>query len=111
MVATRKPAAVQCIRWTPDSSGSQTSTEIFGRMGWLEKKVTIKEMVHDRPMNLSTWITSDGRAYAVQRAARRRAAAGRRARVREAVQGLLLPRPPTGTTTGPRAPSSTRASR
>jgi len=69
IVATRKPAAVQCIRWTPDTSGSQTSTEILSRMGWLEKKVTIIEMTHDRPMNLSTWITSDGRAYAVQRVA------------------------------------------
>lgn len=67
VVATRKPAAVQCIRWTPDSSGSQTSTEILSRMPWLEKKVTVKEMTHDRPMNLLTWITSDGRAYAVQR--------------------------------------------
>jgi hypothetical protein len=36
-------------------------------MTWLGKKVTVKEMTHDRPMNLSTWITSDGRAYAVQR--------------------------------------------
>ncbi|KAL2269863.1 hypothetical protein VTJ83DRAFT_2047 [Remersonia thermophila] len=67
VVATRKPAAVQCIRWTPDSSGSQTSTELLSRMGWLEKRVTVKEMTHDRPMNLSTWVTSDGRAYAVQR--------------------------------------------
>jgi len=24
-------------------------------------------MVYDRPMNLSTWVTSDGRAYAVQK--------------------------------------------
>lgn len=28
---------------------------------------TITEMVYDRPMNLSSWITSDGRAYAVQK--------------------------------------------
>jgi WD40 repeat protein len=67
VVATRKPAAVQCIRWAPDTSGSQTSTELLSRMSWLEKKVTVREMTHDRPMNLSTWITSDGRAYAVQR--------------------------------------------
>ncbi|KAK4040534.1 RIC1-domain-containing protein [Parachaetomium inaequale] len=67
VVATRKPAAVQCIRWAPDNSGSQTSTELLSRMSWLEKKVTVREMTHDRPMNLSTWITSDGRAYAVQR--------------------------------------------
>ncbi|WZH39585.1 RIC1-domain-containing protein [Fusarium acuminatum] len=67
MVSTTKPAAVQCIRWTPDSTGSQTRTEIISRMGWVEKKATIVEMTHDRPMNLLTWITSSGRAYAVQR--------------------------------------------
>ncbi|KAK0656054.1 RIC1-domain-containing protein [Cercophora newfieldiana] len=67
VVATHKPAAVQCIRWTPDNSGSQTCTELMSRMSWVGKKVTVKEMTHDRPMNLSTWITSDGMAYAVQR--------------------------------------------
>lgn len=71
VVATRKPAAVQCIRWTPDSSGNQTRTEILSRMGWVEKKASIVEMTHDRPMNLATWITSDGRAYAVQRLQRK----------------------------------------
>lgn len=67
VVATTKPAAVQCIRWTPDSNGSQTRTELMSRMGWAEKKACVTEMTHDRPMNLSTWIASDGRAYAVQR--------------------------------------------
>ncbi|KAF2120440.1 RIC1-domain-containing protein [Lophiotrema nucula] len=67
IVATDKPAAVQCIRWAPDSSGSQTSTELLSRMTWLEKKATIVDMIHDRPMNLSTWITTDGKAFAVQR--------------------------------------------
>lgn len=67
IVATKKPAAVQCIRWAPDSSGSQTSTELLSRMSWLGKKASIVDMIHDRPMNLSAWITGDGRAYAVQR--------------------------------------------
>ena len=67
VVATQKPAAVQCIRWTPDSAGNQTSTELFSRMDWLPKKTSVIEMIHDRPMNLSTWVTNDGRAYAVQR--------------------------------------------
>ncbi|KAH8783941.1 RIC1-domain-containing protein [Hyaloscypha finlandica] len=67
VVATQKPGAVQCIRWTPDSAGNQTSTELFSRMDWLPKKTTVTEMIHDRPMNLSTWITNDGKAYAVQR--------------------------------------------
>ena len=69
VVATRRPAAVQCIRWTPDSSGTQTSTELLSRMTWVGKKVTVNEMTHDRPMSLSTWVTSDGKAYAVQRIA------------------------------------------
>ncbi|CAM1507280.1 Fc.00g069210.m01.CDS01 [Cosmosporella sp. VM-42] len=67
VVATQKPAAVQCIRWTPDNTGNQTKTEIISRMGWVEKKASIIEMTHDRPMNLATWITSSGRVYAVQR--------------------------------------------
>ncbi|PBP26906.1 hypothetical protein BUE80_DR002197 [Diplocarpon rosae] len=67
VVATQKPAAVQCIRWAPDSAGNQTSTELFSRMDWLPKKITVTEMIHDRPMNLHTWITSDGKGYAVQR--------------------------------------------
>ena len=67
VVATEKPAAVQCIRWTPDSTGNQTSTELLSRMGWLPKRISMVDMVHDRPMNLSTWVTSDGKAYAVQR--------------------------------------------
>lgn len=67
VVATKKPAAAQCIRWTPDSSGTQTSTELLSRMSWVDRKVTVTEMTHDRPMNLSTWVTSDGKAYAVQR--------------------------------------------
>ena len=29
--------------------------------------ITITEMVYDKPMNLSTWVTSDGRAYGVQK--------------------------------------------
>ncbi|KAF2094668.1 RIC1-domain-containing protein [Rhizodiscina lignyota] len=67
VVATEKPAAVQSILWSPDKSGSQTSTELLTRMSWVDKDSAITEMIHDRPMNLSTWITSDGKAYAVQR--------------------------------------------
>ncbi|KAI9847884.1 MAG: hypothetical protein M1838_000692, partial [Thelocarpon superellum] len=67
VVATEKPAAVQCIRWTPDQTGNQTSTELLNRMGWLSKRTNVRDMVHDRPMNLSAWVTRDGKAYAVQR--------------------------------------------
>lgn len=67
IVATEKPAAIQCIRWAPDNNGSQTSTELLSKMTWLGTKPTIVDMIHDRPMSLSTWITGDGKAFAVQR--------------------------------------------
>ncbi|KAL9636628.1 MAG: hypothetical protein Q9164_002707 [Protoblastenia rupestris] len=67
IVATEKPPAVQCIKWTPDNSGSQTSTELISRMSWIQKKSGIVEMVYDRAMSLAVWITNEGRAYAVQR--------------------------------------------
>ncbi|KAJ9647891.1 WD40 repeat protein [Coniosporium tulheliwenetii] len=69
VIATERPPAIQCIRWTPDSAGTQTSTELLSRMSWLGAKTTIIDMIHDRPMNLSTWVTSDGKGYAVQRLA------------------------------------------
>lgn len=71
VVATEKPAAVQCIRWAPDSAGSQTSTELLSKMTWIGKNATLRDLVHDRPMNLSCWITGDGQAFAVQKMARR----------------------------------------
>ncbi|KAL8977427.1 MAG: hypothetical protein Q9205_006770 [Flavoplaca limonia] len=67
IVATRKPAAVQCIKWTPDNAGRQTSTELVSRMSWMARGVSIRAMVYDRAMSLAIWITSDGQAYAVQR--------------------------------------------
>ncbi|KAL8902178.1 MAG: hypothetical protein Q9207_004850 [Kuettlingeria erythrocarpa] len=67
VVATKKPAAVQCIKWTPDSAGRQTSTELTNRMGWMQKDTDITEMVYDRAMSLAVWITGMGMAYAVQR--------------------------------------------
>lgn len=67
IVATKKPAAVQCIRWSPDQHGNQMNTEILSRTSWLDRKTTVTEITHDRPMSLSTWITSNGKAYAIQK--------------------------------------------
>ncbi|PKS07873.1 hypothetical protein jhhlp_006481 [Lomentospora prolificans] len=67
VVATSKPTAIQCIRWSPDSNGKQTRTEILSRMNWLDKKTSVVQMTYDKPMGLMTWVTADGRAYAVQR--------------------------------------------
>ena len=72
MVATEKPAAVQCIRWEPASAGNQTSTELLNRIKWMNKKSTIVDMIYDRAMSLHIFITNDGRAYAVQRISRTR---------------------------------------
>ncbi|QDS74565.1 hypothetical protein FKW77_008015 [Venturia effusa] len=66
-VATINPPAIQRIRWTPDKDGSQHSTELLKGMAWVAKDRPVSNMVHDRRMNISTWITSDGKAYAVQR--------------------------------------------
>lgn len=67
LVATGKPAAVQCIRWTPDRAGTQTSTALLSRMMWLGVKSAPNDIVYDRPMNMFTWIMDDGSVYAVQR--------------------------------------------
>lgn len=67
VVATQKPAALQCIKWVAESGVSQTSTELISRMSWLGRKTAVTEIIYDRPMNLTCWITNDGRAYAVQR--------------------------------------------
>ena len=67
VVATEKPPAVQCIKWTPADSGSQTSTELISRMTWIQKRTNVVEMIYDRAMNLAVWITWEGRGYAVQR--------------------------------------------
>lgn len=67
VVATNKPAAVQCIRWVADNTRSQTSTELLARMDWIEDNVSVIELVFDRPMNLATWLTNNGKAYVVQR--------------------------------------------
>lgn len=67
VVATKKPAAVQCIKWAPDTAGRQTSTELTNHMAWMQKGSNITDMVYDRAMSLAVWITGDGMAYAVQR--------------------------------------------
>ncbi|KAF9885969.1 hypothetical protein FE257_012144 [Aspergillus nanangensis] len=67
VVATVKPAAIQCIRWTPDASGTQTTSELLSRILGVSKRTSITDMVYDRAINLLVWVTSEGQAYAVQR--------------------------------------------
>lgn len=67
VIATAKPPAVQCIKWSVDESSPHTTAELLNKMHWIQKKTVIVGMSHNKAMNLSIWITSDGRAYAVQR--------------------------------------------
>ncbi|PYI35173.1 RIC1-domain-containing protein [Aspergillus indologenus CBS 114.80] len=69
VVATVKPAAIQCIRWNPDADGSQTKSELLSRILGVSKRTSITDMVYDRAINLLIWVTNEGQAYAVQRAA------------------------------------------
>ena len=77
IVATNRPAAMQCIRWVADKSGSQHNTHLLKNMPWITKDtVSVVDMVFDRPMNIATWIASDGCAYAVQRTKARKKSDG-----------------------------------
>lgn len=67
MIATTRPAAIQLIRWTPDGTGRQTSTELLSRVPWFSKKAGVVDMVYDRAMSIFLWITTEGEVYAVQR--------------------------------------------
>jgi RAB6A-GEF complex partner protein 1 len=67
IVATIKPAAVQCIRWEPPSDGPQAVAQVLSKLGWMQKG-PVSYMAHDRAMNLLVWIDTHGSAYAVQRA-------------------------------------------
>ncbi|KAL4879493.1 RIC1-domain-containing protein [Aspergillus karnatakaensis] len=67
VVATVKPAALQCIRWTPDEHGTQTASDLLSRVLGVSKKTSITDMVYDRAINLMVWVTNEGHAYAVQR--------------------------------------------
>ena len=66
-VVTRKPLALQCIQWTFENNKHHTKTELLDQIPWLHKNTSINKISCDRAMNLSTWIGSDGTAYAVQR--------------------------------------------
>ena len=67
VVATKKPAAVQCVRWASEKGTKQTNTELLGRMSWIRRNSNVTHMVFDRAMNIALWLTDVGDAYAVQR--------------------------------------------
>ncbi|RMZ89368.1 hypothetical protein DV736_g3398, partial [Chaetothyriales sp. CBS 134916] len=72
LVATAKPAAVQCIRWEPQQDGPQAVTQLLSKLGWM-KRTGIACISFDRAMDLMVWVGEDGSAYATRRAKPRRA--------------------------------------
>ena len=70
VVATEKPAAVQCIKWTAEGTSNQTTTELLNKLPWMSKKSAVLDMIYDRAMSLFVWISTDGKAYAVQKTAK-----------------------------------------
>jgi hypothetical protein len=66
LIATKRPPSIQIVRWVSDESGSRATTELLKSMPWISKGATVVDMIHDRPMNISGWITDNGHAYAVQ---------------------------------------------
>jgi RAB6A-GEF complex partner protein 1 len=67
VVATKKPAAIQCIRWETSDSHNQTSTEHLARLPWMQRRDAVSKIIYDRAMGLYIWITHDGAAFAVQK--------------------------------------------
>ena len=67
IVATVKPAAVQCIRWEPPKDGQQAVAQLLSKLDWMGK-TSVLSMAYDRAMNLIVWIGADGSVYAAQRA-------------------------------------------
>ena len=74
IVATVKPAAVQCIQWEVQKDGPQAVAQVLSKLEWIGK-TTVSFMTYDRAMNLAVWIGLDGSAYAVQRTQPKRARA------------------------------------
>lgn len=67
VIGTSDPPSIQCIRWTPNTRGSQTGTQMLSRLPWLRTQSPLESIVYDRPMSLYVWVMGDGSAYAAQR--------------------------------------------
>jgi hypothetical protein len=68
VIATKKPAAVQCIAWPSDNKSSDTTSELLKQMPWMSKDSSVVDIIYNRAMSLYVWIAGNGRAYAVQKA-------------------------------------------
>ncbi|ORZ10211.1 RIC1-domain-containing protein [Absidia repens] len=72
IIATRKPAAIQCISWIPQQTNS-TQTSVQQRLGiFVDHDEHVETMAYDKLMNISVWITNVGRVYFIQNQRQRR---------------------------------------
>ncbi|CAO3657743.1 unnamed protein product [Umbelopsis ramanniana] len=65
IITTVKPTAVQRVSWNPQEV-SQTGTNMVSKMAWIRPETSIVYMTYNKAMNISVWITSDGRAHFVK---------------------------------------------
>ncbi|KAI9317719.1 RIC1-domain-containing protein [Dichotomocladium elegans] len=66
IIATEKPAAIQCISWNPHETHS-TQTSLQSKLGiFVNPTEKITSAMYDKAMNISVWITDAGRVYFVQ---------------------------------------------
>ncbi|ORX51228.1 RIC1-domain-containing protein [Hesseltinella vesiculosa] len=72
IIATQTPPAIQCISWNPQQANT-TQTALQQRLGiLLDEDEQIVDVHYDKWMNISTWISSKGRAYFIQNTSQRR---------------------------------------
>ncbi|KAF1806307.1 RIC1-domain-containing protein [Mucor lusitanicus] len=67
IIATKSPAAIQAISWNPQQV-SATQTSVLNRLGIMEneKSEQVVRLAYDKTMNISVWLSNEGRAYFVQ---------------------------------------------
>ncbi|CAO0800336.1 unnamed protein product [Mucor circinelloides] len=67
IIATKSPAAIQSISWNPQQVNA-TQTSVLNRLGIMEneKSEQVIGIVYDKTMNISVWLSNEGRAYFVQ---------------------------------------------
>ncbi|KAF2859831.1 RIC1-domain-containing protein [Piedraia hortae CBS 480.64] len=67
IISCANPTNIRCIPWAAGLNSPQVPMETLDNLSWLQSAEPVTEMTHDKPMNLSCWLTGDGRAFAVQR--------------------------------------------
>ncbi|CAO3677866.1 unnamed protein product [Umbelopsis vinacea] len=65
IITTLKPSAVQRVSWNPQEV-NQTGTNMMSKMTWLGQGTSIVNMTYNKAMNISVWVTSDGRVHFVK---------------------------------------------